>query len=73
MRTQKNLTAEFCVHYILNDRFQYTSSEDWITLGLIASEQPHLTIEVLKEFISKEESDSDSDSDSEDAQEKQIG
>jgi hypothetical protein len=57
LRTQTDLTAEFCVNYILNETYQYSSSEDWITLALVEKEQPHLTVETLRALIDAKETE----------------
>jgi hypothetical protein len=37
------LTAEFCIKYILNNKFQLTDEDQNITIELVKCMQPHLT------------------------------
>jgi hypothetical protein len=42
LKTQ-TLTAEFCVKYILNNKFQLADEDQNITMELVKKLQPHLT------------------------------
>lgn len=47
LKTQK-LTADFCVKYILNDKFQFLTEDRSITLDTVKKYQTHLSnIEIL--------------------------
>jgi len=51
LKTQ-NLTAEFCVKYILNTDFQLCDEEKMITLDIVKKYQPHISdTEFVNAFI----------------------
>lgn len=47
------LDAEFCVKYILNDRYAYNYAEESITDKIILKLQPHINPDNLKDAWSK--------------------
>ena len=52
LMTQKNLSANFCARYILNEKY-HISYEDYyeIDIELVLRSQPQLSIEVLEDAI----------------------
>lgn len=50
LRTTDNLSFEFVVNYILNEKYQKTRKEKDITLDTVANYQQHL-IPIIKELI----------------------
>ncbi len=49
--TTQKLSAEFCVNYILNKSFQFTSEEEAITLDMVTKYQPHISYMDLAKTI----------------------
>jgi hypothetical protein len=50
LKTQK-LTAEFCVKYILNNKYQLTKEEESITIDQVFFLQPHINKEHLLSYL----------------------
>lgn len=51
LKTQK-LSADFCVKYILNEKFQFLEEDKLITIDMINKYQPHiLNVDLSKSLI----------------------
>jgi hypothetical protein len=50
LKTYNNLSFNFIINYILNEKYQKSRKEQNITINIVASYQPHLIPEI-KEFL----------------------
>lgn len=53
----QKLDADFCVKYILNEDYQHSNMESYITYSTIYQFQPHITVEDLTKACKQFEKD----------------